>query len=210
MAKPILRQLAEIIHSLHTEAHTHELTGWSYVFSAVGGWTVINCSSFLSCCFRRTLPCLDCKYIHLVLSSLTFSFLAVHFSFLFVFFIVQATKCCSDKLRATHASKYNKSWQIIKQLHFSYTCWNVTSILSCLEKTYYVTHVKFILWFGDTKWTGWGEIVGPSGQVICSFSEVACLWENPLVTGRLCDTETWTKGHIRLWTVFQVKGCLFY
>lgn len=70
--------------------HTHKLTGWSYVFPAAGGWTVINYSSFLSCCFRRTLPCLDCKF-----TFFNFNWVHTHF-FLSVytpslFFIMQAT-----------------------------------------------------------------------------------------------------------------------
>lgn len=49
-----------------TDWHTHWLAGWSYVSLAAGGWTGTNCSSFQSCCSRRTLRCLDCEYIHRV------------------------------------------------------------------------------------------------------------------------------------------------
>lgn len=52
------------------------------------------------------------------------------------------------------------------------------------------------------------HIVGPSCQVVCSFSALVCLWENPLVTGSWCDIGTRTEGHVRLWTMFKVKGCL--
>lgn len=220
---------------MHRHTRTYKFTGWSYVFPAAGGWTVINCSSFLSCCFRRTLPCLDCKYIHFFFQLSThFSSLSVDMPTLFIFsllckppVLLRDRVCYNNILHSmVSISLMNVGFGLVwfglntikEQLRSDCSlleCHQVSLTFRLITWSVWSVHCDFHCTYcleDKMNWTSGNlsslHIVGSSCQIICSYSVLFCLWENPLVAGSWCDIGTRTKGHIRLRTLVKVKGCL--
>lgn len=105
----------------HMHRNTHKLSGWSYVFPAAGGWTVINCSSFLSCSSRRTLPSLDCKSIHFFfyisierIHFFCLLLLSAHTPSLFVFSLLCEPTVLFSDLTVSSKTILNAVWSFVE------------------------------------------------------------------------------------------------